>query len=56
MEEVCTCGDCGNQTWKIYHDRMECARCGKTYTWPTQGYIELLLLAQNLIKLTNGNG
>ena len=40
MEECATC-HCGNQTWKIYQNRIVCAKCECEY-WDCDIYINPL--------------
>lgn len=50
MEECCTCKNCGGQTWSIYADRIECAKCRKV-----EVKFEEDLHPSDLINLTNDN-
>lgn len=47
MEECCTCRKCVSQSWVIYQDRIECSKCGKTYSFSVNAK------AYELVNLTN---
>jgi hypothetical protein len=47
MEEVSTCISCGGQVWTIFENRIECAKCKKTYKFEND------IKAVDLIIITN---
>jgi len=50
MEECCTCISCKSQEWKIFKDRIECAKCGRETDFSAPD-----LHPKDLIHLTNDN-
>jgi len=52
MPEVATCS-CGCQNWVVHSNRLECTRCGRTFSWKIDWVKTEDLHAKDLVEKIN---